>query len=232
MKKTTILSFLITTLATISGLGQTNMATYSYQMSEDVPETMMPIREQVNQQAQQNYLLLYFDKKNSFYTSENIENDIFDDSDIFASTYNPYFYDGLSETYSYEYLFDKTYTAIDKNLYEWEITTETKEISGYSCVKAIGKAKNLYAEDAATEKSYNTVEAWFAPSLPYSFGPYKYAGLPGLVIYAVGNNKNIFKLEKLSFEVDFDWSETTQNYPQKPIEQLIKAKREYNNNIN
>lgn len=67
----------------------------------------------------------------------------------------------------------------------WTITNESKKIDAYLCFKAIykysfinRKGKNKIAE----------VIAWFAPSLPYAFGPKNFYGLPGLILELTENN--------------------------------------------
>lgn len=90
-----------------------------------------------------------------------------------------------------DYFFDKlTNTAIKredngnliKNIHkklDWEITTESKLIDGYLCYKAI------YFDKFINRKGVNTsipIVAWFAPSLPYGFGPKYFNGLPGLIL--------------------------------------------------
>lgn len=62
---------------------------------------------------------------------------------------------------------------------EWEITTESKKIDGYLCYKAI------YLMKFVNRRGMNTsipIVAWFAPSLPYSYGPKYFTGLPGLIL--------------------------------------------------
>lgn len=54
--------------------------------------------------------------------------------------------------------------------FQWEIKQETKEILDYSCVKAEGRYMG---------RDY---VAWFAPDVPISDGPYKFHGLPGLIL--------------------------------------------------
>lgn len=61
----------------------------------------------------------------------------------------------------------------------WVITDETKEISGYLCVKAIRMDIDI---DAKNDNRKSPVIAWFTPELPFSFGPQNYGGLPGLIL--------------------------------------------------
>jgi GLPGLI family protein len=70
---------------------------------------------------------------------------------------------------------------------QWKITTETKEIKGLKCQKAIGDCKG---------RSY---EAWFCKDYPYSAGPWKLAGLPGLIIEA-SDSKNQVVFSFISYE--------------------------------
>ncbi|MUP44743.1 GLPGLI family protein [Gramella sp. BOM4] len=52
----------------------------------------------------------------------------------------------------------------------WTITTETKEIAGYTANKASCKYRG---------RNYT---AWFTPQIPIAEGPYKFYGLPGLIV--------------------------------------------------
>ncbi|MGK6351902.1 GLPGLI family protein [Parapedobacter sp. DT-150] len=61
----------------------------------------------------------------------------------------------------------------------WEITGESKEIAGYKCFKA---TRYNLSWDLKGEERRFPVTAWFCPELPFSFGPLKYGGLPGLIL--------------------------------------------------
>lgn len=61
----------------------------------------------------------------------------------------------------------------------WNLLTETKTINGIMCKKAITLFRGRY------------YEAWFAPSIPVSDGPWKLHGLPGLILEAYDRNKEI-----------------------------------------
>ena len=62
---------------------------------------------------------------------------------------------------------------------KWKITNDTTTLSGVACKKAIVNYEG---------KSWI---AWFAPSLTFQNGPWKLQGLPGLIIDAFDENKNV-----------------------------------------
>lgn len=55
---------------------------------------------------------------------------------------------------------------------EWQFTDERKLVLDYECQKAV------------CEYGGRTYEAWFAPDIPISDGPWKLHGLPGLILEA------------------------------------------------
>jgi len=58
---------------------------------------------------------------------------------------------------------------------DWTITSESKNIGKYRVTKAI-KKKVLH------NKKTIEVIAWFAPEIPFRYGPVGYNGLPGLIL--------------------------------------------------
>lgn len=68
---------------------------------------------------------------------------------------------------STEYLVDQDFPDLN-----WEIGEGTKEIDGIS------------VQEARTSFGGRDYTAWFAPELPFSFGPWKLHGLPGLILEA------------------------------------------------
>jgi len=70
----------------------------------------------------------------------------------------------------------------------WKLLSEKKSIKGLSCYSA------------KTTFRGRTYFAWYAPSIPISFGPWKLNGLPGLIIEAKDDtNEVIFQAEKVSY---------------------------------
>lgn len=71
---------------------------------------------------------------------------------------------------------------------EWEYTADsTRNILGYNCLKA------------TTEFAGRKYAAWFAPDLPLPFGPYKFGGLPGLILQIQDADRQ-FVWEAIGFE--------------------------------
>lgn len=60
----------------------------------------------------------------------------------------------------------------------WKLTNESKQISGYTCYKAV-TSKTVVGMKEVFE---HPVIAWYTPSIPVNFGPIGYAGLPGLIL--------------------------------------------------
>ncbi|UPZ35788.1 GLPGLI family protein [Sphingobacterium sp. PCS056] len=79
--------------------------------------------------------------------------------------------------------------AEPSNSIEWKLIDSTKTIAGMHCQKAEGK----YAG--------RNWEVWFTNEIPINDGPYKFSGLPGLVISAIDNTKT-WKLECLKINTD------------------------------
>lgn len=74
--------------------------------------------------------------------------------------------------------------------FKWELTKEIKKINGIEAHKAFGFYRG---------KKW---EVWFAPSIPHSFGPWKFNGLPGLVLDVKDElNNNYFKIKKIEYNV-------------------------------
>jgi GLPGLI family protein len=72
-------------------------------------------------------------------------------------------------------------TIIEKNLekLQWVVTSESKMIDQYQSYKATYTFEYLARDQKVKTK---VITAWFAPSLPYPYGPKDYYGLPGLIL--------------------------------------------------
>jgi len=117
-----------------------------------------------------------------------------------------------------------TFTAYDDKYYKveqpmkmkWKLVTQKDTvIFGYSC------------QMARTSYAGRDWLAWYSPQIPLSDGPYKFNGLPGLIL-KVSDTKNLhcFTLNAIK-KVTYDQSilKSTRNFVDITAEGYIKAKR-------
>lgn len=74
----------------------------------------------------------------------------------------------------------------DKNTIVWKLGNQTKAICGYVC------------KEATAEYGGRTWTAWYTTDIPLSFGPWKFVGLPGLVL-AISDSEGIHRFEAIQF---------------------------------
>lgn len=75
----------------------------------------------------------------------------------------------------------------DLNGFGWTILDDTVSIAQYPCQKAVCRFGG------------RTWEAWFTNDLPFSDGPYKFCGLPGLILN-IADTQGHYKFEFVSIE--------------------------------
>ena len=107
------------------------------------------------------------------------------------------------------------------NQYKWKLKNDRKKILGYRCYKAVGS----YREYNHIFKRVVTINvtAWYAPGVPFSFGPSGYDGLPGLVLEA---SRGQFHF--IATKITFSPKETMVMPPDKGIE---VSRKEFNDVI-
>jgi GLPGLI family protein len=80
---------------------------------------------------------------------------------------------------------------------KWVITSEMKIIGGYKSIKATTDSYEMKKDNPYYQgKTF----AWFAVDIPFSAGPARYCGLPGLILeisYEKGNSN--YKLSKIEY---------------------------------
>lgn len=154
------------------------------------------------------------------------------------------------DTYSSKITFDPKYLKYDhnkkqmlffdyiggKNLFliqdtynhlHWNITSETKNIAGYECIKAITKFRG------------REWTAWFTPEIPLPYGPWKLHGLPGLIIETYNEDKRYtIRAEKIEYKIDsifdkkFETLVDTKNQDPISVRKYLEDKAEYYENLN
>ncbi len=100
-----------------------------------------------------------------------------------------------------DYLEDEivTYFEIPEKM-NWEITNDTKKISGYNCNKATTKFRGRY------------YTAWINTEIPIKFGPWKFTNTPGLIMEIVDDSGK------------FSWFATKIETTDEPIEYPLDEK--------
>lgn len=76
----------------------------------------------------------------------------------------------------------------NRSCFNWDITSETDTINGYFSQKAICDFGGRHWE------------AWFTPEIPYSDGPYKFCGLPGLIL-SIADMERHYDFTMISIEI-------------------------------
>jgi GLPGLI family protein len=87
----------------------------------------------------------------------------------------------------------------------WQLSNETQKINSYKCQKA------------TTYFQGRTYEAWYSTEIPISDGPYKFWGLPGLII-SIQDSNNEFNFKLVTFKEYDGFFPTNLNDGRKNIE--------------
>ncbi|MBF4466836.1 GLPGLI family protein [Flavobacterium sp. LC2016-12] len=86
---------------------------------------------------------------------------------------------------------------------KWEIKNDTKKIGTYLCYKAV--TQRTFVNKKGEHKTREII-CWFAPALPYSYGPKTFYSLPGLILELTEDNKTFVasKIELFDKEIDIN----------------------------
>lgn len=113
--------------------------------------------------------------------------------------------------------------------YNWHIQKETDEIQGKKCQLATMEYKG---------RRYN---AWFTNEIPFSEGPYKFAGLPGLIVKIedtkkqhIWELKGIEKFRSMKFNFskyipisEIQYKKALENYIKDPMSKMRELRQRY-----
>ncbi|PZP52001.1 MAG: hypothetical protein DI598_01805 [Pseudopedobacter saltans] len=91
------------------------------------------------------------------------------------------FLSDANNVYGYETLIENEYLLkyITKKI-NWDISDSTKEVCGFTCQKATADILGRH------------YTAWFTTDIPASFGPRTLIGLPGIILLAYDNTREIY----------------------------------------
>ncbi|WOC39614.1 GLPGLI family protein [Polaribacter sp. HL-MS24] len=99
----------------------------------------------------------------------------------------------LNKTYHQKEFQSEVFLIEQEIISDWKLTQEKKIIGKFTCFKAtkndtyVGSSGNLITKN---------ITAWYTTEIPYSYGPLKYNGLPGLIL-ELENDKAIFYATKI-----------------------------------
>jgi GLPGLI family protein len=121
-------------------------------------------------------------------------------------------------------MWNKVYITKQPVESDWKITTESKEIMGYLCYKAV--TKKTVINSVGTFVS--DVIAWFCPKFPYPFGPIGYGNLPGLILELQTKNAlfGITKIDLQSAETICEFNKSATVTTQKELDDLAMKHHE------
>lgn len=91
----------------------------------------------------------------------------------------------------------------DFNFFDWELTQETESILGYTCYKATVKYSEPHP--AGDKDLQREITVWYAPDLPFNFGPQGYGGLPGLILKKCESGNCFVATEIKNKKVKIKW---------------------------
>lgn len=104
------------------------------------------------------------------------------------------------------------------NMFSWEVTNKSKEILGYQCL------------EAKTHFRGRDYTAYYSPELPISDGPWKFNGLPGLILEVKSEDGRVH-YEAVKLEIKNKTTEITSPFKLKKAQSwdeiIAKAKKRY-----
>lgn len=153
----------------------------------------------INKAASNNRLEfeLHFNKSESFFALKNQlgNNEMeFEIAKVLLGGNKKFYTDLEKEIYlRQEVAYGETF-LIPINQLKWKFHKKTKQIGDYKCFLAT----TGYQLTNNKGNFYKEVVAWYAPEISFSFGPYGYFGLPGMILELTDGDKT-FKAKKVEF---------------------------------
>ena len=120
-------------------------------------------------------------------------------------------------TYTREIVTDKYRYTADKNLFDWKVLDERDTIAGFRVQKA------------TTSFAGRDYTAWFTNEIPFPEGPYKFNGLPGLIV-KIGDEKGHYlfeltQIQKLENPIPFIFQK--EEFIETSPEKLFRLEEDY-----
>jgi len=188
MKKIILILFILINKISV---GQNYYGSINYQLKVNNNNFKFPINYLVvfnDVKSLEIPLKLSFNKDGVLETSNNTE---IQKVKTLNSTKVPFIYKDFNskELYYSESIFRNQYLVSDTlDNFNWNITDEKKIIENYNCKKAKTKFRG------------REFEAWFSESIPIPNGPWKFCGLPGLIL-EVYDTDNIYNFKLIGIDI-------------------------------
>ncbi|MBN7817087.1 GLPGLI family protein [Algoriphagus pacificus] len=199
---------------------------FSMDSTKMAPEVMADLQRQLKKQMEREYILSFNQGESNWKQAESLGSGPASASSGGASIV---INTGSSDLILYKNLAEQTYLKEEDlmgreflvkdnlNLYDWELTDETKKIGNYECQKATyskivdSKRFSTGMEEMEVVKDTVQVVAWFTSQIPVSHGPSEFWGLPGLIL-ELQNNGSTLIAEKIVLN------------PEEPVEIVVPNK--------
>lgn len=133
-----------------------------------------------------------------------------------------YFISNLKKTNEKDFFFTSAIEAYDDYFVHDKVTKinwiidkkSKKKIAGYDCIKATANFRG------------SNLTAYYAKDLPYSAGPFKFFGLPGLIldVRVDGKNFDLWKAEKveLNYQQKINFTPEFKNFQKVEMEKFVE----------
>lgn len=118
----------------------------------------------------------------------------------------------------YDRIFTDSYVYNDEVNFKWSLINETRNVCGYSCKKATTKFRG------------RQWTAWYSSEIPQSDGPWKFSGLPGLILQIEDEDKEHFFTAISIRNSNEDISLTKKSYFTTNRQRFNKQIKEYKTN--
>lgn len=165
---------------------QSGTVIYNVQINVDLTEVPKDkvdfITQMVNGAKNQQFELVFNKLKSSFKLVNGLDKNVnvnMENISRAAFTSSSDIYIDLDQKREVHKNSDGTLIENKYNVGNWKVSTESKKIAGYLCYKA---SLNTPFVNRKGETMTNETVCWFTPSLPFSYGPKNFNGLPGLIL--------------------------------------------------
>lgn len=178
--------FIFLLLYSCSLLAQTNYVKvkYSLKIGYDEGFSNNEVLKEYYGMAQKGAELMHFNleanKSTAFFSLiESVRSNETDFASSFSEASSSFYTEANSNNkmrYENDFLGEFRFNYTEKT--EWKLENDTKYIDNFLCLKAT--SEEIVVNSEGTFK--HPIVAWYCPSIPFSFGPKGYIGLPGLIL--------------------------------------------------